>query len=192
MEKVMKKLLLLLSAMLAMSSLALAADVYKIDGAHSSANFAVKHMGISTVRGRFTDVSGTIRYDEAAPEKSSVTAVIRSNSVTTDNATRDKHLNTPDFFDTAQYPELRFQSTSVRKVGGDQYVAVGDLTIRDVTKQVELPFTLAQGKGPKGEPRLGAEGSLTINRYDYHVSYDPTGLGVGKDVKIDVSVEGTK
>jgi polyisoprenoid-binding protein YceI len=192
MEKVMKKLLLVLSAMLAMSSLALAADVYKIDGAHSSANFAVKHMGISTVRGRFTDVSGTIRYDEAAPEKSSVTAVIRSNSVTTDNATRDKHLNTPDFFDTAQYPELRFQSTSVRKVGGDQYVAVGDLTIRDVTKQVELPFTLAQGKGPKGEPRLGAEGSLTINRYDYHVSYDPTGLGVGKDVKIDVSVEGTK
>ncbi len=188
----MKKLLLLLSATLTMSSLALAADVYKIDGAHSSANFAVKHMGISTVRGRFTEVSGTILFDEAAPEKSSVTAVIRSNSVTTDNATRDKHLNTPDFFDTAQYPELRFQSTSVRKMGGDQYVAVGNLTIRDVTKQVELPFTLAQGKGPKGEPRLGAEGSLTINRFDYHVSYDPTGLGVGKDVKIDVSVEASK
>ena len=94
----MKKLLLLSSATLTMSSLALAADVYKIDGAHSSANFAVKHMGISTVRGRFTEVSGTILFDEAAPEKSSVTAVIRSNSVTTDNATRDKHLNTAGLF----------------------------------------------------------------------------------------------
>jgi polyisoprenoid-binding protein YceI len=193
----MKKLFLLLTVMLAMSSLALAADVYKadlykIDGAHSSANFAVRHMGISTVRGRFTDVSGTILYDKAAPEKSSVTAVMRSSSVTTDNATRDKHLNTPDFFDTAQYPEIKFQSTSIRKVGGDQYVAVGNLTIRDVTRQVELPFTLAQGKGMKGEPRLGAEGSLTINRYDYHVNYDPTGLGVAKDVKIDVSVEAGK
>jgi polyisoprenoid-binding protein YceI len=119
-------------------------------------------------------------------------AVIRSSSVTTDNATRDKHLNTPDFFDTAKYPEIRFQSTSVRKVGDDKYVATGNLTIRDVTKQVELPFTLAHGKGTKGEPRLGAEGELTINRFDYHVAYDPTGMGVGKEVKIDVSVEAGK
>ncbi len=188
----MKKLFLLLAAMLTMSSLALATDAYRIDGAHSSANFAVRHMGISTVRGRFTEVSGTILFDEATPEKSSVTAVIRSSSVTTDNATRDKHLNTPDFFDTAKYPEIRFQSTSVRKVGDDKYVATGNLTMRDVTKQVELPFTLAQGKGMKGEPRLGAEGELTINRFDYHVAYDPTGMGVGKEVKIDVSVEAGK
>jgi polyisoprenoid-binding protein YceI len=188
----MKKLLLLLAALLAMTSLALAADVYTIDGAHSSANFAVKHLGISTVRGRFADVSGTILFDPAAPEKSSVTAVIRAASVNTDNATRDKHLNTPDFFDTAKYHEIRFQSTNIRKLGGDQYVAVGNLTIRDVTRQVELPFTLAQGKGAKGEPRLGAEGSLTINRFDYQVAYDPTGLGIGKDVKIDVSVEAGK
>lgn len=188
----MKKLFLLIAAMLAIHSLALAADTYTIDGAHSSANFAVKHMGISTVRGRFTDVSGTILFDEQAPEKSSVTAVIRSSSVTTDNATRDKHLNTPDFFDTATYPQIKFQSTSIRKEGGDKYVAVGNLTIRDVTKQVEIPFTLAQGKGMKGEPRVGAEGSLTINRFDYKVSYDPTGMGVSKDVKIDLSVEAGK
>lgn len=188
----MKKMFLLLAAMLTLSSLALGAEVYTIDGAHSSANFAVKHLGISTVRGRFTDVSGSILFDQAVPEKSSVTAVIRSASVTTDNATRDKHLNTADFFDTAKYPEIRFQSTSVRKTGEDQYVAVGNLTIRDVSKQVELPFTLAHGKGMKGEPRLGAEGALTINRFDYHVSYDPSGLGVGKEVKIDVSVEASK
>jgi polyisoprenoid-binding protein YceI len=188
----MKKLILLFAAMLAISSLALAADTYTIDGAHSSANFSVKHMGISTVHGRFTEVGGTILFDEKAPENSSVTARIRSTSVTTDNATRDKHLNTPDFFDTATYPEIKFQSTSIRKLGGDKYIAAGNLTIRDVTKPVEIPFTLAQGKGAKGEPRLGAEGSLKINRYDYHVSYDPTGMGVGKDVSIDLSIEAGK
>ena len=188
----MKRLFLLFAALLATSSLALAADTYTIDGAHSSANFAVKHMGISTVHGRFTEVGGTILFDAHAPGKSSVTAVIKSTSVNTDNATRDKHLNTADFFDTAKYPEIKFQSTSVRHVGGDKYIATGNLTIRDVTKTVELPFTLAQGKGPKGEPRLGAEATLSINRYDYHVNYDPTGMGVSKDIKIDLSVEASK
>ena len=188
----MKKLILLFAAMLATSSLALAADTYKIDGAHSSANFTVKHMGISTVHGRFTDVSGTILYDEKAPENSSVTAVIKTASVNTDNATRDKHLNTPDFFDTAKYPEIKFQSTSIRKVGGDKYVAVGNLTIKDVTKQVEIPFTLAAGRGAKGEPRLGVEGTLGINRFDYHVSFDPTGMVVSKDINIELSAEAGK
>jgi polyisoprenoid-binding protein YceI len=188
----MKKLILLFAALLATSSLALATDTYTLDTAHSSANFSVRHMGISTVRGRFTDLSGTILFDEQAPEKSSVTAVIKAASVNTDNATRDKHLNTPDFFDSAKYPEIRFQSTSIRHEGADKYVAVGNLTIKDVTKQVEIPFTLAKGKGMKGEPRLGVEGSLTINRFDYHVSYDPTGMGVSKDIKIDLSVEAGK
>ncbi len=187
----MRKLILLIAALLATSSLALAADTYTIDGAHSSANFTVKHMGISTVHGRFTDVSGTILFDGKAPEKSAVTAVIRSASITTDNATRDKHLNTPDFFDTAKYPEIRFQSTSIRR-DGDNYVASGNLTIRDVTRPVEIPFTLAQGKGMKGEPRLGVEATLRINRYDYHVSYDPTGLAVGKDANIELSIEAAK
>jgi polyisoprenoid-binding protein YceI len=149
-------------------------------------------MGISTVHGRFTEVSGTILFDEKVPENSSVTAVIKTASVNTDNATRDKHLNTADFFDSANYPDIKFQSTSIRKAGGDKYVAVGNLTIRDVTKQVEIPFTLAAGKGMKGEPRLGAEATLEINRFDYHVSYDPTGLGVSKEVKIELSVEAGK
>lgn len=188
----MKKLLLLLVAVLAASSLALAADTYAIDGAHSSAAFAVKHLGISTVHGRFADVSGTILFDAQAPEKSSVTAVIKSASLTTDNAQRDKHLNSEDFFDTAKYPEIRFQSTSVRKEGDDKFVAVGMLTIRDVTKQVEIPFTLAQGKGSKGESRLGVEGALTVTRYDYHVSWDSTGALVGKDVRIELNVEAVK
>lgn len=188
----MKRLTLLLVAMLAVSSLAVAADTYTIDGAHSSAAFAVKHLAISTVHGRFADVSGTILFDPQAPEKGSVTAVIRSASLTTDNAQRDKHLNSPDFFDTAKYPEIRFQSTSVRKEGDDKFVAVGTLTIRDVSKQVEIPFTLAQGKGPKGESRLGVEASLKLDRFDYHVSWDSTGTLVGKEAKIELNVEAAK
>ncbi len=188
----MKKLLLLLVAMLASNSLALAADTYAIDGAHSSAAFAVKHLGLSTVHGRFADVSGTILFDPQAPEKSSVTAVIKSASLTTDNAQRDKHLRSEDFFDTAKYPEIRFQSSSIRNEGGDRFVAVGTLTIRDVSKPAEIAFTLAQGKGPKGESRLGVEGALTLSRYDYHVSWDSTGTLVGKDVKIELNVEAVK
>lgn len=188
----MKRLILLMAALLATGSLALAADTYTIDGAHSTATFAVKHLQISTVHGRFADVSGTILFDPQAPEKSSVTAVIKTASLTTDVAQRDKHLRSGDFFDTEKYPEIRFQSTSVRKEGDDKYVAVGMLTIRDSTKQVEIPFTLGQGKGPKGESRLGVEGGLTVNRYDYHVSWDSTGALVGKDVKIELDVEAVK
>src|SRR5208282_876163 len=117
MESTMKKLILLFAAMLATSSLALAADTYTIDGAHSSSNFRVKNMGIFTVHGRFTDVSGMILFDEKAPEKSSVTAIIKAATVNTDNGMRDKHLKTADFFDTARYPEIRFQSTSIRHEG---------------------------------------------------------------------------
>jgi polyisoprenoid-binding protein YceI len=188
----MKKRMMILAAVLGASSLAMAADTYKIDNMHTSANFAVKHMGLSTVHGRFTDVSGTIVLDDKAPENSSVTAVIKTASVSTDNAMRDKHLNSDDFFNSEKFPEIRFQSTSLRKVGDDKYVAVGKLTIRDVTRDVEIPFTLAQGQTPKGERRLGVDAALTINRFDYHVNFDQTGLLVAKDVNIELSVEAAK
>jgi polyisoprenoid-binding protein YceI len=186
------KRLLLITVALALSSLALAADNYTIDPAHTSANFSVKHLGLSMVHGRFATVNGTILFDEKAVEKSSVAVVIKTDSINTDNAMRDKDLNSPRYFDTAAYPEIKFTSTGIRKVGGDQYVAVGNLTIRDVTKQVEIPFTLAQGKGPKGDPRLGVEGSLTINRLDYKVGSTIPAMAVGTDIKIDLEVEAQK
>jgi polyisoprenoid-binding protein YceI len=192
MEREMKKRMLLLAALLAATSLARAADTYTIDNVHTSANFAVKHLGLSTVHGRFTEVSGTILFDGKAPENSSVTAVIKAASVNTDNAMRDQDLNSDNFFNTAKYPEIRFQSTSIKKVSGDQYIAVGKLTIRDVTKEVEIPFTLAQGKGLNGMPKLGVDAALVLNRFDYHVSWDQTGMLVGKDVRIDLSVEAAK
>lgn len=188
----MRNRMLVLAAVLGASSLAMAADTYTIDGAHTSANFAVKHMGLSTVHGRFTDVSGTIVLDEKAPENSSVTAVIKAASVNTDNAMRDKDLKSDNFFNADKYPEIRFQSTSVRSLGGDKYIAAGKLTIRDVTREVEIPFTLAQGQTPKGQHKLGVDAALTVNRFDYHVNFDQTGLLVGKDVNIELSVEAAK
>ncbi|HVP64113.1 MAG TPA: YceI family protein [candidate division Zixibacteria bacterium] len=185
----MRKRFSILATILALSLSALAADTYTIDPNHSAANFAVKHLALSTVHGRFTDVSGTVTFDPNDVSKSSVKATIKSASITTDNATRDKHLNSADFFDTAKFPEITFQSTSVRKVGEGQYVAVGNLTIKDVTKQVEVPFTLSEGKNMRGVPELGVEAHLALDRTDYHVSYDPNGMAVSKNVNIELDVE---
>jgi polyisoprenoid-binding protein YceI len=145
---------------------------------------------ISTVRGRFSDVSGTVYYDEKDPAKSSVKAVIKAASVNTDNEMRDKDLRSANFFETNKYPEIRFQSTKIEKVG-DQLQVTGNLTIKDVTRQVSFPITLAQTE-VKGKVRLGVEFSTALNRLDYNVSYDPAGTAVGKDIKIDVNIEAVK
>ena len=167
-----------------------AADEFTIDPVHSSANFSVKHLAISTVHGRFSDLSGTIVYDEKNPAKSSVKAVIKTASVNTDNAMRDKDLRSANFFDSEKYPEMRFQSTKVEKVG-NQLQVTGNLTIKDVTRQVSFPITLAEGEA-RGKTRLGIDFSIALNRFDYNVSFDSTGATVGKDIKIDVSVEAIK
>ena len=167
-----------------------AADEFTIDPVHSSANFSVKHLTISTVHGRFSDISGTIVYDEKNPAKSSVKAVIKTASVNTDNAMRDKDLRSANFFDSEKYPEMRFQSIKVEKIG-DQLQVTGNLTIKDVTRQVSFPITLAEGEA-RGKTRLGIDFSIALNRFDYNVSFDSTGATVGKDIKIDVSVEAIK
>jgi polyisoprenoid-binding protein YceI len=168
-------------------ALPLAAQDFKIDPNHSSANFAVKHLLVSTVRGRFAGgVTGTIHLDPDIG-KSTVTAVIAVASINTDNESRDNDLRSARFFEAAKYPEIRFQSTKVEK-SGDGYVAVGNLTMKDVTKQIELPFTLVQAD-VKGKKKIGVEASTTLNRMDYNVNYDPTGTTVSKDVKIDLDLE---
>jgi len=189
MEQFMRRL----STFLVVAFLALPAlsQDFKIDPNHSSANFAVKHLLVSTVRGRFGGgVTGTIHLDGQDMSKSSVNADIRTDTVDTDNATRDKDLHSERFFDVEKYPEIKFQSTSVQR-RGDDYVAIGNLTIKDVTKQVALPFTLTQAD-VRGKKKLGIETSLTINRLDYHVNYDPTGTTVSKEVKIDIDLEATE
>src|ERR1044071_7261222 len=124
---------------------ALAADEFKIDPKHSSVGFAVTHMVVSTVHGRFNDFQGKIVYDEKDPSKSSVNVTIKTASVNTDNAQRDTDLRSPNFLDATNHPEITFQSKSVEKKSANSFVAHGVLTIRGVSKDVDLPFEL---KGP--------------------------------------------
>jgi polyisoprenoid-binding protein YceI len=185
-----KKSLVMLAVLLA-ASFAFGDD-YAIDKNHSQVAFGVRHMGLSTVHGRFTDFSGTIHLDPNDMTKSSVEVVIKTASITTDQPMRDKDLTTSaDFFDVAKYPEMTFKSTKIEK-RGDGYVAIGNLTIKDVTKQVEIPFTLV---GPtkiehqgQSQMRLAVEGSTKIDRRDFKVTKDPAPL-IGDDINIELSLE---
>jgi polyisoprenoid-binding protein YceI len=186
---------LLLVALLALASLAFA-DEYKIDKGHSQVGFTAKHLMITNVNGRFTDFSGTITYDAQDVSKSAVSVNIKTASVTTDNTSRDNDLRNSEFLDVAKFPEMTFVSKKVEKRGG-QLVLTGDLTIKGVTKTVEIPFTLSGPvNDPWGNTRIAAEGSTTINRRDYGVTYNATmkdgAAVVGDQVKITLEVEGVK
>lgn len=185
------KSLRLFAAILALASFASAADEFKIDPAHSQANFSVKHMLISTVHGRFSNVAGTIIFDEKDPSKCSVEAIIKADSINTDNEARDKHLKSPDFFEVEKYPDITFKSKKVEK-RGNQWVAIGTLTIKNVSKDIELPFEIAKLENPRGT-RVGVGATTQINRQDYGVSWsrklDNGGMVVADDVKIELNVE---
>jgi polyisoprenoid-binding protein YceI len=183
----MRKILGLLLAIVAVCASALAADEYKIDPNHSSVNFAVTHMMVSTVNGRFNTFEGKILFDDKDVSKSSVSVTIKATSVNTDNTSRDTDLRSAGFFDVEKFSDITFQSKSVEKKGND-YVAHGTLTIKGVAKDVDLPFEL---KGPADAGKMGkvmgAHASLTVNRQDYGVSKAP-GM-VGNEVKIELNVE---
>lgn len=185
-----------LIAILALTTFAgngFAADKFEIDKSHSVIGFAVRHMLIAKVTGRFTDFSGTIIYDAQDVTKSSVNVTIKTASLNTENANRDKHLRTGDFFNAAVDSNITFVSKRLEKQG-DRYVAIGDLTLRGVTKEVSIPFTiLGTIKDGRENTRLGVEASLTINRFDFGVKWDTkfdgTNLVVGENVEIDLLLE---
>jgi polyisoprenoid-binding protein YceI len=173
-----------------------AADTYKLDLAHSSVAFSVRHMVITNVRGNFKDFEGTVLYDPADVTKSSVEVTIKTASIDTDNSQRDTHLRSPDFFDAEKFPTITFKSKSVEKKG-DGYVMKGTLTLRGVSKDVAIPFELlGTVKDPRGNERLGAQGELSINRMDYGVSWskslDTGGLVVSEEVKILLDIQAVK
>jgi polyisoprenoid-binding protein YceI len=172
------------------------AQEYKIDKGHSHVGFTAKHLMISNVPGRFTDFAGTVSFDPKDLTKSSVKVTIQTASINTDNASRDGDLHSSEFLDVAKFPAMTFESTRVEKRGND-YLLVGNLTIKGVTKEVQIPFTI---NGPVNDPwgmlRLAGEGSTTINRRDFNVTYnnkakDGTAI-VGDQVKIDLSIEAAR
>jgi len=164
-------------------------QTWQIDPNHTAAQFSVRHMGISTVRGAFTKVSGSAQYDPADPSKTAVDATIDAASVDTRVSMRDDDLRSPNYFDVAKYPTITFKSKSVQAAGEGKLKLVGDLTIHGVTKEVALDVDgpSAPVTDPKGNSHIGASASTTVNRKDFGVG--GSSPMVGEDITITIDVE---
>jgi polyisoprenoid-binding protein YceI len=167
---------------------------WQIDPAHTLVEFAVRHMMVTTVKGRFAGISGTITSHETDPTRSSVQIEIDAGSVDTREAQRDAHLRSPDFFDVATYPTITFTSTRVVPVGDDRLKVYGDLTIRGVTREVVLEATY-QGRSltPFGTEVVGYSAETTINRTAFGLTWNAVleagGVAVADTVKIAIDLE---
>jgi len=167
-----------------------AADTYAIDKAHTAALFKINHLGFSYTWGRFNDVGGTIVWDDANPAASSMKVVIKTDSIDSGDANKDKHLKSGDFFSVKEFPELTFTSTAIAKKG-DTYEITGDFTLHGVTKSITIPVTkMGAGVDPYKKQRIGFDSQFTIKRSDYGMAF---GLpGIGDEVTIVFASEGVK
>jgi polyisoprenoid-binding protein YceI len=165
-------------------------ETWQLDPPHSAAQFAVRHMGISTVRGSFTKLSGTIQYDSADPTKSSIDATIDATSVDSRVDMRDNDLRSAKFFDVAKYPTITFKSKRVEPAGTGKLKVTGDLTMHGVTKEVVLDVDGPSQaiKDPRGNSHMGASATATINRRDFGVGNIPAAM-VGDDIAITLDLE---
>ncbi|MBN1482752.1 polyisoprenoid-binding protein [candidate division KSB1 bacterium] len=188
-----KSIILKAFAVIIAFSFSLPASTWEIDKSHTEVGFSVKHMVVATVTGKFTQFDGEITFDPEYLEDSKIKGTVQVASINTENERRDKHLRSADFFDAENYPNITFESTGITKKE-DGYVAVGNLTIRDVTKKVEIPFkVLGPVNDPWGNTRIGVEGSTTINRQDFNVKWNNTmdngGLVVSDEVELNLRAE---
>jgi polyisoprenoid-binding protein YceI len=174
---------------------AAATSTWQIDPAHSSAQFAVKHLAISTVRGAFTKVNGTVQLDDKDITKSSVDVTIDVNSVDTRVPDRDKDLRSDHFFDAEHYPTITFKSKRIEQVAPGKLKVTGDLTIHGITKEVTLDVDgpTAPVKDPWGNQRIAINATTKINRQDFGVKWNATmdngGVVVGDEVAITIDAE---
>ena len=175
-----------------------AITTWNVDPIHSVAEFKVKHMMISNVKGQFTGVSGVLSLDEANLTKSHVEATIDAASINTRDAQRDGHLKSADFFDVEKFPTLSFKSTRVENAGGGELAVAGDLTIHGVTRNVV--FTVEgptpATKDPWGNTRVGLSATAKINRKDFGLTWNAAletgGILVGEEVTLTLDVEFVK
>lgn len=177
-----------LAAAFTLPSLAATSD-WQIDPAHSAAQFAVKHLAISTVRGAFTSVKGSVQFDDKDITKSTVDVTIDVNSVDTRVAARDKDLRSDHFFDADHFPTITFKSKRVEQVAPGKLKITGDLTIRGTTKEVALDVDgpTAPIKDPWGNQRIGVNASAKITRQDFGITYGP-GM-IGDEISITIDAE---
>ena len=170
---------------------------YNIDPAHSVIGFSIRHLEIAWVEGRFKDFKGTIHFDDKDVTKSSVEFTAKVESIDTGVEPRNKHLRTADFFDVEKFPEMGFKSNRVERKGKDAYVLHGDFTLKGVTKQVSIPFTVTGAiKDPWGNTRFGVQAQAKIDRRDYGITWGKAlengGLDVGNEVTIELQLEAVK
>jgi polyisoprenoid-binding protein YceI len=163
---------------------------YTIDPAHSRIGFVARHAMVTKVRGSFNEFTGTAVLDGNDPAKSSATVTIKAASIDTRNAQRDGHLRSNDFLAMDEYPEITFVSTAARQTGADEFELTGDLTIKGVTNSVTIPFSYeGVATDPFGNLRVGFEGSVTINRRDFGVTWNAALEGGGVLVSDKVTLE---
>jgi polyisoprenoid-binding protein YceI len=168
-------------------------STWTLDKNHCQINFQTRHMGVSTVRGSISGIEGTLLWDDKDPTKSSVTATADTNTVTTNNEARDKHLKSPDFFDVAKFPTLAFKSTGVTKVNGKLQIT-GDLTLAGVTKPVTLDVDgpSAPQKGMGGKLVTGLSATGTLKRSDFNFGSKFPSAVIGDDIIFTIDVEADK
>lgn len=165
-----------------------------VDPTHTNVEFVVRHMMISSVRGRFSEVEGVIEGDPSDLTSARFEATINAKSIDTRQDDRDQHLRSADFFDVENYPTITFKSTSVEKTGDDEYKIAGDLTIRGTTRPVTLDATFeGRGKDPWGGERIGLSARGKINRKDFGLTWNAAletgGVLVSDEVRLEINVE---
>jgi polyisoprenoid-binding protein YceI len=183
---------LVLAAALSLPGLAPAADyVIDTEGAHAFVQFRIQHLGYSWLYGRFNQFEGTFTYDEKNPAANKVEVVIKTASIDSNHAERDKHLRSDDFLDVAKHPEARFVSTKFEDQGDGKAVLTGDLTLHGVTKPVVIDVTrIGEGTDPWGGYRAGFQGTTTLKLADFNITRD---LGpASQEVELTLSVEGIR
>ena len=172
-------------------------STWQIDPAHSHVEFAVRHMMVSTVKGRFAVRSGAIQLDEADLTRSSVEVIIDAASIDTGEPQRDAHLRSRDFLDVEAFPTITYRSRRVEPLEGGRFRVIGDLTIRDVTREVALDTIMAgRMRDPWGNERTGFSATTAINRKDFGLQWNDAleggGILVGDEVKISIEVEAVR
>lgn len=175
-----------------------AISTWNIDPVHSVAEFKVKHMMISHVKGQFTGVKGVLTHNESDSTKSQIEATIDAASITTRDPQRDEHLKSADFLDVAKFPVLTFKSTRITRSGEGEHTVAGDLTIHGITRNVvfNVEGPSAPGKDPWGNTRIGLSATTKINRKDFGLAWNAPletgGILVGEEVTLTLDVQFVK
>jgi polyisoprenoid-binding protein YceI len=170
---------------------------YTLDPAHTRIGFVARHAMVTKVRGAFNEFEGTATIDGTNAAVSHVQVAINAASIDTRNAQRDEHLRSNDFLAMAEYPQITFTSTSVSQTGDDTFEVTGDLTIKGVTNTITVPFEFeGAAKDPFGNERVGFEGSVTINRKDYGITWNAAletgGVLVSEKVTLEFEISAIK